>query len=184
MKRLGAQQSGGPTEALLSTGDLARRTGTTLRTVRFYEESGMLLPTLVGKGGRRFYSEEDLQRLALITDLRELDLSLEEIKELLLMWEGCESAPELADRFAKALTEQLARTEERLASLKRLQAEFAAALQALGSCRSCSAPFGPQACPSCDVAAGEESPRIMKVVVGAALAPPTPSPSQQESQDD
>lgn len=176
LKSLDAQEPAGATEATLSTGDLARRTGTTLRTVRFYEESGMLLPSHVGKGGRRLYSEQDLQRLTLITDLRELDLSLEEIKELLLMREGCENAPELADRFATALTEQLERTRQRLAALQRLQAEFAAALRALGSCRSCSTPFGEQACPSCEVASGEETPRIMKVVVGAPLnGPATPS---------
>jgi len=163
----------GATEAILSTGDLARRTGTTLRTVRFYEESGMLMPSRVGKGGRRLYSEQDLQRLTLITDLRELNLSLEEIKELLLMREGCTSAPELADRFAEAVSEQLERTHKRLASLHRLQEEFSATLRALDSCRSCSTPLGEHSCPTCEVASGRQSPRMMKILVGAPITAPS-----------
>ncbi|WP_373045164.1 MerR family transcriptional regulator [Vulgatibacter sp.] len=154
------------TGATLSTGDLARRTGTTLRTVRFYEEAGMLKPSAVGKGGRRLYTERDLEKLALITDLRELDLSLEEIKGLLRMREGCHDAPQLVERFGSALSVQLERTQRRLAALQRLGAEFAAALQVLGGCRACATPLEVHACSRCDVMAREETPRIIKVVVG------------------
>jgi len=154
--------------ATLSTGDLARRTGTTLRTVRFYEEAGLLEPTHVAKGGRRLYTEADLERLTLITDLRELALSLEEIKELLRIREGCASAPELAEKFGVALHRQLARTQQRLSALLRLQGEFSAALAALKPCRSCNAPLAQHACGTCGVVAQSGTPRIMKVVVGAA----------------
>ncbi|AKU91731.1 MerR family transcriptional regulator [Vulgatibacter incomptus] len=164
-----------PSEATLSTGDLARRSGTTLRTVRFYEEAGLLEPSVVGKGGRRLYTEGDLERLTLIADLRELDLSIEEIRELLRMREGCTSAPELSERFGSALAEQLDRTQRRLAALHRLSAEFDAALRALGSCRSCSTPVPAHACPSCDVLSRSETPRIMKVVVGGPSVPPASS---------
>lgn len=162
--------------ATLSTGDLARRTGTTLRTVRFYEEAGMLKPTLVAKGGRRLYTEADLERLTLIADLRELNLSLDEIKELLRMREGCSSAPELAERFGSALNQQLERTQQRLAALLRLRDEFAAAITALTPCRSCSAPLSQHACVACGVVSKTEAPRIMKVVVGIAEPPPCGSP--------
>lgn len=171
-----------PQEACLSTGDLARRTGTTLRTVRFYEEAGMLKPSAVGKGGRRLYTERDLEKLALIADLRELDLSLEEIKGLLQLREGCGSAPELAERFGRALAEQLERTKRRLAALERIGAEFAAALEALGHCRSCDAPLAVHACSSCGVMAREETPRIMRVLVGdpAEGAPATPAATGED----
>lgn len=165
-----------PHEACLSTGDLARRTGTTLRTVRFYEEAGMLKPTAVGKGGRRLYTERDLEKLALIADLRELDLSLEEIKGLLQIREGCADAPQLAERFGRALAEQLERTKQRLAALQRIGAEFAAALEALGECRSCDSPLAAHACSNCGVMAREETPRIMRVLVGdAPEAPAAPA---------
>lgn len=152
-------------EATLSTGDLARRTGTTLRTVRFYEEAGMLKPAAIGKGGRRLYTERDLEKLALITDLRELDLSLEEIRGLLRIREGCVDAPELAERFRQALAEQLERTQRRLEALHRLGAEFSAALRVLGSCQSCATPLETKACSRCAVMSAEETPRIIKVLV-------------------
>ena len=151
-------------EANLSTGDLARRTGTTLRTVRFYEEAGMLKPVAVGKGGRRLYTERELEKLALITDLRELDLSLEEIKGLLRLRAGCTDAPELAERFTQALAAQLERTQRRLQALQRLGDEFAAAIEALGSCRTCDTPLAAQACSHCDVMSRGETPRIMRVL--------------------
>jgi len=159
------------TGASLSTGDLARRTGTTLRTVRFYEEAGLLEPTQVAKGGRRLYTEGDLERLTLIADLRELALSLEEIKELLRLREGCATAPELAERFGSALNQQLERTQQRLAALRRLQDEFSAAIAALTPCRSCSAPIAKHACGACGVVSKSETPRIMKVVVGSGEPP-------------
>jgi len=156
---------------MLSTGDLARKTGTTLRTVRFYEEAGLLEPAAVGKGGRRLYTESDLEKLALIADLRELDLSLEEIRQLLEMRTCCGTAPELAERFAKALNEQLERTSRRLAALRRLQEEFSAALQALGTCKSCDSHIEHGACTTCELVQREETPRIIKVLVGAQAAP-------------
>lgn len=155
--------------ATLSTGDLARRTGTTLRTVRFYEEAGMLKPSALGKGGRRLYTEADLLKLALITDLRELDLSLDEIKGLLQLRDGCADAPQLAERFTQALAEQLERTQRRLAALQRLGAEFSAALQVLGACRSCDTRLHSHSCNQCEVVAREETPRIIKIVVGSQV---------------
>lgn len=152
--------------ARLSTGDLARRTGTTLRTVRFYEEAGLLEPSAVGKGGRRLYTDSDLQKLALIADLRELDLSLDEIRQLLEIRTGCGSAPELAERFGGILHEQLERTSKRLAALVRLRDEFSAALRALGACKSCSSHLQDQSCTACEVVHREETPRIIKILVG------------------
>lgn len=163
--------------ATLSTGDLARRTGTTLRTVRFYEEAGLLEPSHVAKGGRRLYTEGDLERLTLIADLRELALSLDEIKELLRIREGCATAPELAEKFGSALNQQLERTQQRLSALMRLQGEFSAALAALTPCRSCSAPIAHHACGACGVVSKSETPRIMKVVVGSAEHAPCAVPS-------
>ncbi len=62
--------------AVFSSGDLARATGNTVRTIRFYEEEGLLMPAVVSGGGHRRYTEDDLERLRLIGDLREIGLSL------------------------------------------------------------------------------------------------------------
>ena len=72
-----------------SSGDLARATGNTVRTIRFYEEQGLLRPAVVSEGGHRRYTEEDLERLRLIADLRELGVPLSEIRTVLDLRSGC-----------------------------------------------------------------------------------------------
>jgi DNA-binding transcriptional MerR regulator len=87
----------------LSTGDLARATGNTVRAIRHYEEEGLLRPAQVRDGGHRRYTDDDLERLRLITDLRELGLSLCEIKSMLDLRAGCHTAAEFAARFRQAV---------------------------------------------------------------------------------
>ncbi len=64
-------------------GELADRTGLSLRTLRHYDEVGLLRPSGRTLGGFRVYSEEDFTRLTLIRQARALKFSLEEISELL-----------------------------------------------------------------------------------------------------
>src|SRR4051794_22572422 len=73
-----------PTEQTLRIGEVAARTGTTARTIRYYEEIGLLpSPTGHEKGRHRTYTEADVERLQELLRLREaLGVSLEELKEL------------------------------------------------------------------------------------------------------
>ncbi|MEA2440261.1 MAG: MerR family transcriptional regulator, repressor of the yfmOP operon [Thermoleophilaceae bacterium] len=71
-------------ERLLRIGEVAELTGTTPRTIRYYEEIG-LLPAAEGRaqGKRRFYTRDDVERLAELFRLRDLlGLSLEDLKRL------------------------------------------------------------------------------------------------------
>ncbi|MHB8577045.1 MAG: helix-turn-helix domain-containing protein [Dehalococcoidia bacterium] len=69
--------------AYLQIGEVAERTGVTQRTLRFYEEKGLLQPPSRMEGGFRLYSEEDVQRVEQIRRLqRLLGFSLAEIKEM------------------------------------------------------------------------------------------------------
>lgn len=64
-------------------GELADRAGLSLRTLRHYDEVGLLRPSGRTDGGFRVYSEEDFDRLTLIRQARALKFSLDEIGELL-----------------------------------------------------------------------------------------------------
>jgi DNA-binding transcriptional MerR regulator len=64
-------------------GDLAKLTGLTVRTLRFYDQIGLLSPSGQTESGHRLYSESNLSRLHQILSLKELGLSLEEIKSVL-----------------------------------------------------------------------------------------------------
>lgn len=70
-------------EAYLQIGEVAERTGVTQRTLRFYEEKGLLKPPTRMEGGFRLYSEEDVQRVERIKRLQTLlGFTLAEIKEM------------------------------------------------------------------------------------------------------
>jgi DNA-binding transcriptional MerR regulator/DNA-directed RNA polymerase subunit RPC12/RpoP len=66
-----------------TTGELAKLCGVTVRTVQYYDNRGILIPSELSEGGRRLYSDEDLKRLKVICFLRELDLSINTIDQLL-----------------------------------------------------------------------------------------------------
>jgi DNA-binding transcriptional MerR regulator len=70
-------------EAYLQIGEVAERTGVTQRTLRFYEEKGLLRPPSRMDGGFRLYSEDDVKRVQRIRKMQELlGISLAEIKEM------------------------------------------------------------------------------------------------------
>ena len=72
-----------PDEPYLQIGEVAERTGVTQRTLRFYEEKGLLKPPTRMEGGFRLYSETDIQRLERIKRLKQLlGFPLAEIKEM------------------------------------------------------------------------------------------------------
>jgi DNA-binding transcriptional MerR regulator len=147
-------------QAELSSGDLARATGNTVRTIRFYEEEGLLKPAVVSDGGHRRYTENDLERLRLISDLRELGLSLCEIRSILELRAGCHNAAEFAIRFQQVLAGHLEQAQKRLDRLKRVKKEIYDALTALQVRLSSE---GVEQCP-CAVAEAEGAPRIVRIL--------------------
>lgn len=150
--------------AVLSTGDLARATGHTLRTVRHYEAAGLLTPAEVSDGGHRRYTDDDLERLRLITDLREVGLSLCEIKSMLELRSGCQTAAEFAARFREVIEVHLEAAQRRLERLRRMRREILASLSLVEA--RLAAASGAQ-CP-CAVAGEGEVPRIVKVLARQA----------------
>lgn len=64
-------------------GDVAARTGLSLRTLRYWEEMGLVEPTGRTDGGFRLYTEVDIQRLLLVRALKPADFSLDELQEIL-----------------------------------------------------------------------------------------------------
>jgi DNA-binding transcriptional MerR regulator len=152
-----------------SSGDLARATGNTVRTIRFYEEQGLLKPAVVSEGGHRRYDEEALEKLRLIADLRELGLPLAEIRAVLDLRTGCATAAEFASRFQRVLVDHIRAAERRLDRLRRVKRELVEALSAIQARFACEEGHAPSSCP-CAVADDLGSTRIVKVLAqGAGL---------------
>ena len=66
-----------------TTGEIAKLCGVSVRTVQYYDTRGILIPSELTEGGRRLYSEDDLKRMKIICFLRDADISINSIGELL-----------------------------------------------------------------------------------------------------
>ena len=104
-----------------TTGEIAKLCGVTVRTVQYYDTRGILVPSELSEGGRRLYSEDDLKRMKVICFLREMDLPIDAIRQILQ-----EENPEnvislLIEQQEKALTEEIADKKEKLGKLRELK---------------------------------------------------------------
>ena len=68
---------------MYAIGMFAKKTGVTIRTLRFYDEKNLLRPSYVAESGRRYYKDEDIPTLQKILTLKFLGLSLEEIERFI-----------------------------------------------------------------------------------------------------
>ncbi|MEO0324858.1 MAG: MerR family transcriptional regulator [Myxococcota bacterium] len=154
-------------QPLLGTGDMARLSESTLRTVRFYEAEGLLQPVRRSDAGRRLFSRQQLTRLRFILDLREAGLSLQAIKDVLAAKESAAGPHEAAQRLQEQVDAQLEAIAARMARLRRLRGELAATRATLDECRGCVAEDFPRACEGCELMKDEALPRAMRVLWGA-----------------
>lgn len=104
-----------------TTGELAKLCNVTVRTVQYYDSRGILVPSGLSEGGRRLYSEDDLRRMKVICFLRELDLPINAISQILE-----EDHPEkvislLIENQEKSISEEIADKQEKLETLRELK---------------------------------------------------------------
>ncbi|HEX7667316.1 MAG TPA: MerR family transcriptional regulator, partial [Polyangiaceae bacterium] len=103
----------------LTIGELAKRSGVPVKTLRYYEDEGIVPASSRSESGYRLYGEEALVRLDLVRTLREAGLGIESIRKVLRR--------EMS--LAEALTLRLAAIEAHVASLQRVGAALRAALR-------------------------------------------------------
>lgn len=84
----------------MQIGEVAERTKLSLRTIRHYEEVGLVPPSARSKGGFRLYSEADVERLMLIRRMKPLDFTLEEMADLLTLLDNLAAGAESAEHTA------------------------------------------------------------------------------------
>lgn len=69
-------------QKMYSTGEIAKLCGITVRTVQYYDQRGLLIPTELSEDGRRMYTSEDVEKLRLLIYLRSLGLSIDDIASI------------------------------------------------------------------------------------------------------
>lgn len=112
-----------PEGGMMHIGELAERTALSQRTIRHYDEIGLLRPSGRSEGGFRLYTEDDLGRLLLIRRMKPLGYSLDQMGDLLLAIADTTSEGDNSDSAQRALQDFRTDAEERRAKLaKQLEA--------------------------------------------------------------
>ncbi|BAY59430.1 transcriptional regulator (plasmid) [Leptolyngbya boryana NIES-2135] len=111
----------------LRIGQVAIQSGVPIKTLRYYDELGLLKPPIRSRGGFRLFSPEVFDRLMLIKGAQILGLNLQEIKELLQICEQCKCPSETDKQKLETLLQEI---DYRILQLRFLQAEFATAIAA------------------------------------------------------
>lgn len=104
-----------------STGELAKKVGVSIRTVQYYDRRQLLSPAKLSEAGRRVYTDHELEQLELITFLKSLGLSLNNIKELLNSPNFEEVLQTLLDQEQLHLKQKIKQHEATLKTIGQLQ---------------------------------------------------------------
>jgi DNA-binding transcriptional MerR regulator len=153
----------GPDAKTLTLKDMVRRSGNTPRTIRFYEEVGLLRPAGRTPGGHRLFAQSELEKLQLITDLRLAGFSLDEIKTIFDLRRSGDGARQASAEATRILGEKIDDLKRRLSALVQLRDEFASSVEVLQTaCATCKEPPGQELCEACTCIDRERLPRMFR----------------------
>lgn len=147
----------------MKIGDIARRLGTTVRTLRFYEEQGLIHPRRSDRG-TRLYEEADVERFEALLALSRLDFPLQQLGELAAIRpasaSGDEASREVAARL-DAMRQQLAAQADAIAQMQR---DLQRADALVKRCFGCRRKPVRDECDRCEVSRGLADIQVLKVV--------------------
>lgn len=118
----------------LTIGELSRRTGVKVPTIRYYEQIGLMRDTPRTASNRRLYDGDATKRLAFIRHARQLGFDIEAIRELLALSAEPQASCHAADSIA---LRHLAEIERRLSQLAALRDELRRMIEECGHGRVC-----------------------------------------------
>lgn len=144
-------------------GDVADSLRTTIRTIRFYEEEGLLQP-LRTEGGTRLYNERHISRLKSILHLAGNGFSLESIRRIASIRETCKTGDESSKKVTAQLDGEIIEISARIRDLERLKEEIAQAKAAVGKCQGCRNKPTSKGCPKCPVKRRASSVELLNLI--------------------
>lgn len=154
--------------ARMKVGELARKTGKTVRALRLYEELELLKPGR-SEGNFRLYGPDEVARVYWITKLQDMGFSLAQIQNLVRTVESSNTAPEAMQSLREMFRGRLASTRSQVEKLMQLERDLHESLAYLEGCRACSEEHAVDACVSCDsVHADTQTPSL---VAGVHMRP-------------
>ena len=107
-----------------TTGEIAKLCGVSVRTVQYYDSRNILVPTELSEGGRRLYSDSDLEKMKIICFLREMGLSINSIGELLSEENPGDVISILLDQQEEILRNELSERQTKLDMVTQIRREL------------------------------------------------------------
>ncbi len=159
----------------MKIGELARKTGKSVRALRHYEELGLLQASR-SDGGFRLYGPDELARVYWISKLQDMGFSLTQIQGLIATVESSGTAPEAMTSLREMFRGRLHKTREQVERLLQLERDLAESLAYLEGCRVCTSEHDVEGCATCDSPSHADT-SAPSLVVGVRL---TNAPSARE----
>ncbi len=113
------------TEAPIAIGEVAKRLGITTRTIRYYEEIGLMGPPERVGGGTRMYGRPEVLRLKFILKLKELGISLKEMQTIAEYFDvNDQNFDTITPHLVELLDGHIGKVDEKIANLSALRREI------------------------------------------------------------
>lgn len=144
-------------------GNISQKLGISPRTIRYYEELGLIVPRR-SDGGFREYSDLEVEKLHTILRLKKLNLSLEEIQQLIRLRQCVGEKGSVRELF-KQLHRRLHEFEEKVNEYKEGIEEINAMINIIDSCSDCKKEVEVIGCSKCLEEQNKEMPSLMKAML-------------------
>lgn len=150
----------------MQIGDLAERAGVSTRTIRYYEELGIIEPEGRSNGGFRRYSEDQFRRLEIIQGLKTLGFELEHMRELFGLKNSAETGGDLARSMIDILDAHQREIDRKISHYRMMKERNARSIEVLRGCLCCSVKVFERDCHNCDVyKCHEEVPDLVECAI-------------------
>ena len=110
-------------DGYMTVGEAAKKVGTTVRTLQYYDKEGLLSPSAESEGGRRLYTDKDLVILHQILSLKSLGFSLNDIKQRLIPLETPTDVATALTEQADSIREKIEQLTDSLTAIEQLKTE-------------------------------------------------------------
>ena len=140
-------------DGLMHIGKLAKEAGTTTRTVRYYEEIGLICPECRGDSGYRCYSHNQLVRLRMILGLKEMEFDLAHIKTIIAKRDQHTTGGELAHAILEDLNCRLEEVEAQITHYQQIQDKLTHTIASVCECLPCHLRVEERLCTTCQTLA-------------------------------
>lgn len=110
-------------DKFMTVGELAKKMGTTVRTLQYYDKEGLLSPEAISEGGRRLYTYKDMVKLHQILSLKSLGFSLNDIKNRLVSLDTPEQVATVLNEQSLTIQQQIEQLSKALTAIEVLKEE-------------------------------------------------------------